>query len=237
MLRKFVFVVALLPLSLATIACGDAGNAGAAPAAGAFSLTYGCVLTQCDETQERDSAACSRCSSACLQLRRCDVASSCKASCSFTECTEKDRTVCKKEGFKARLGPRSEAVAEACRKFQAAQKDCGTADWHRIECESYAHTEHEGVAAIYSCLAGLSCDPTEDEVAACGASASTGLGDEICAALRAANQECGQAWAENLNRRDPWLRADVRDALRACMRETDGRRMFDCVAAWDRAVR
>jgi len=233
MLRKFLFGIALLPLSLATIACG---NAGAAPATEAFSIASGCVLTQCDEYQERDSSACGRCVTACYQLPRCDTSSDCEASCSLTECTEKDRSVCKKEGFKATLGPRSKAVADACLKFQAQQKDCGTGTFHLIACESYARTEREGVAAIYACLAGLSCEASEDEISACGASASSGLGDEICAALRAVEQECNQAWAESLNRRGPWLRDDVREALRACTRETDGSRMYDCVAAWDRAV-
>jgi hypothetical protein len=195
-----------------------------------------CLLTECDDIQQRGSRACADCTNACSRYSKCDVEEDCNVSCGERECSESQRNACKETGFKATLGEdhSKEVDAERRRAFRKAG-ECG---WKTTSseacCTYYARLERSERAKSYACIADLPRDP--EDFAACDPEPSS-LGAQLCDAAAAKCEDfCSDEQRIELDRRGAWLRDDVIAAGMSCTTHASCGDVRGCFRAWLKIV-
>lgn len=203
-------------------------------------VSKSCVKTACDVLHDRDSQACSACTSACFSASfDCDPSERCAISCGeSSKCSDSDRATCKEEGFTVELPKtKSAALADACKRMFARHEACGvnTTPFSSFDCETWAKTERPERATDYDCVAGLPCE--EDE-SAC-AVAPTDFGDRLCDAMAATCEDafCDDGTRETLNLHGAWLKDSVMQAAMSCAGQETCGDARACLQAWASAAR
>jgi hypothetical protein len=108
---------------------------------------------------------------------------------------------------------------------------CGV-DVRQAKCGTYAKTERREVAEVYTCIAALPCDASEEAHKACITLAPSDFGTRLCNALGEAIA-CSAQDEADLNEHGAWLRDDVKNAALECADATNPK---DCIRAWKSAV-
>jgi hypothetical protein len=234
-MERNIFITLVLLLG---VGCGGAkgpnGSADEGVTANRLSRTDDCKRTQCDDVLASSSSSGSAtgwatCVTTVGSLDGCGSSTpvTCNQSMRDT-CTDLEVT------FTVVADPDPTDLAN-CQAAVARDQACQES-YVAPDCDHYARLEDAAKsAAPYACYAQLPCgaDPSS-----CDPQPGT-LGDDVCGSLRAlCNWDwCSDAWRVAINQQEPWLAADVAEALRACTREENScMEARTCIQAFATAV-
>jgi hypothetical protein len=234
-LRSSLFAVVGVFSWLAGCSAGN-GEDGSPPMGAQMQIREHCEKTECDLRMEKDSYACEKCLNACFSASYSCSSSACSASCAASKPCREWENKCAISGYEVILpnNPSLE-IAAACRRWVAHVEECGfQANQTASTCDLFASVEKPEMAAVYECVAAISCDDLTNAqaFAPCQPPPST-FGDELCSKISAVcgfSDWCGSS-RDELNAAGAYLRDDVKAAALWCTKQgCDGGR--ECIWAW-----
>jgi hypothetical protein len=226
-------LAALFFVSISLQACGSSSHE---VQSSTMHLEKRCRKTHCDVILEIDGQSCSRCLSACFASDVCDSTSACKASCGPSRgCSEAERNECTDSGYVADL-PKT-ASPELEKACDAAVRHFATCGWsvnETVDCRSLSAVERPELAERYDCMAQVPCEAAD--LTACNVAPTT-FGDELCGeGAKSCPGLCTDDVRQMLNAEGAWLRTDVLDAARQCVKADACSDVSDCLRTWLAAV-